>query len=334
MKILISGSAGFIGYHLSKKLIDNGYEVYGIDNLNSYYDTKLKLDRLDLLLKSKNFTFKKIDICNFDELYNVFKYFRPSITINLAAQAGVRYSLENPRSYIDSNITGFFNILHLSRVQEIEHFIYASSSSVYGGNNKIPYSTKDNVNNPLSLYAATKKSNELIAHSYSNLYQIPTTGLRFFTVYGPWGRPDMALYKFVSAINNNKEIEIYNNGNHSRDFTYIDDAISIFPEILDKKPIPLINWNFKQPLDSSFCPWKIFNIGNNNPVKLMDFIRIIEKKIGKKAKIKFISKQPGDVDETFAEIENAKKELNYEPKTNIIEGVSNFIDWYLNYYKN
>ena len=332
MKVFITGCAGFIGFHLCKILLKENINVCGIDSLNNYYDPKLKNSRLNLLRKNPNFSFYKIDICNLEKLEDCISKFSPTHIVHLAAQAGVRYSIENPKAYIDSNLLGFFNILDLAKKIRIKHFLYASSSSVYGGNLKIPFSTSDNVDHPISLYAATKKSNELMAHAYSSLYSLPTTGLRFFTVYGPWGRPDMALFKFVSAILNNKTIDIYNHGNHKRDFTYIDDIISCVRLLLEKIPS---NNNLSEDnlADQSKSPWKIYNIGNNKPIELMYFIEIIEKKLNKKANINFMDIQPGDVVNTYADIDPLHKDLNFKPITSIEDGVNNFIDWYIEYYK-
>lgn len=315
-RILVTGAAGFIGFHLSKSLLEDGFDVFGIDNLNNYYDSKLKQDRLDILGNYSNFDFKKIDILDKDSLQNVFNNFKPNKVVNLAAQAGVRYSLENPYAYIDSNIVGFLNIIELCRNNDVEGFIYASSSSVYGGNNKIPFSVEDRVDNPISLYAATKKTNELIAHSYSHLFDLHTTGLRFFTVYGPWGRPDMAMYLFADKIFQNKPIQVFNQGDMKRDFTYIDDIIQGTRSAIDK--------NYK---------YEIFNLGNNRSEKLMDVIGLLEKNLGKKAKINFKGMQPGDIKESFADISKSIDILNYKPTTNVDVGLKKFIDWYIDYKK-
>ena len=316
-RIIVTGAAGFIGFHLSKSLLKDNYSVYGIDNLNDYYCTTLKKNRLNELNKFPNFQFKKIDICNRIELKNIFENFKPNKVVNLAAQAGVRYSILNPYAYLDSNLIGFLNIIELSRKYEIEGFIYASSSSVYGGNLKNPFSVDDRVDNPISLYAATKKSNELIANSYSHLYNLHTTGLRFFTVYGPWGRPDMAMYIFVERIKSNKVIDVYNHGNMKRDFTYIDDIISGTRSAIDK--------NYK-------C--EIFNLGNNKCEKLMDMVKIIENTLNKKAKISFKPMQLGDVPESYADIDKTKDMLDFNPKTNIDVGIKNFYKWYEKYNSN
>jgi UDP-glucuronate 4-epimerase len=311
MKLLITGAAGFIGYHLCRSMLKEGYEILGIDNLNDYYDKKLKSGRLDILKKHKNFRFEKIDISERQKLTNSFIKFKPNKVVNLAAQAGVRYSLENPYIYIDSNISGFLNLIELSRQYDVEGFIYASSSSVYGANKKTPFSIDDRTDNPVSLYAATKKSNELIANSYFNLYGLRNTGLRFFTVYGPWGRPDMAYYIFTKKIFLGKTIDVYNNGKMERDFTYIDDIIEGTKNAIKK--------NYEN---------NIFNLGNYNKVKLMDLIDTIEQEIGKKAKINNMSMQLGDVKETYADISESIKRLNYKPKISIEEGLPKFIKWY------
>ena len=334
MKLLVTGSAGFIGYSLCKKLLEKGEEVIGVDNHNEYYDTKIKDARLNILLKHDNYKHYKIDICNADNLGQIFKNHKPEKIINLAAQAGVRYSMKNPSAYINSNIVGFMNILENCRYYKINHLIYASTSSVYGANNKMPFSEHDSANHPLSLYAASKKSNELMAHSYSHLYQIPTTGLRFFTVYGPWGRPDMALFKFTKNILSNKPIDVFNNGNHTRDFTYIDDIVEGIIKTIDSAATSNLNWDSKKPDPAtSISPWRIYNIGNNKPVKLMEYIRELETALHRKARINFLPLQPGDVPDTYADINNLKKKFDYKPKTSVYEGVSNFVKWYLEFYQ-
>jgi UDP-glucuronate 4-epimerase len=315
MNILITGAAGFIGYHLCKKLLEDENIILGIDNLNNYYNPMLKLNRLNQLKSYKNFEFNKIDIINRKLITSVFKKFKPNKVINLAAQAGVRYSLENPYAYIDSNLVGFLNILELCRQNETEGFVYASSSSVYGENNKIPFSIQDRVDKPISLYAASKKANELIAHSYSHLYGLHTTGLRFFTVYGPWGRPDMAYYIFTKKILNEEPISVFNNGNMKRDFTFIDDIILGTKAAIEK------NYSFE-----------IFNLGNNKSVNLLDFIKIIEKKLNKKAIINFQPMQSGDVKETYADISVSEEKLGFKPKISIDKGMQKFIKWYKSYY--
>ena len=312
--ILVTGCAGFIGMHLCKKLFDLGFSVIGLDNLNDYYDIRLKLKRLSLLQSNENFTFIDSDIGDMKNLDKVFKDYSPNKVVNLAAQAGVRYSLINPNSYMHSNILGFMNILECCRHNDIEGLVYASSSSVYGGNEKIPFSESDSVDSPISIYAASKKANELMAHSYSHLFNIPTTGLRFFTVYGPWGRPDMAMYIFAEKILNDQPINVFNNGKMKRDFTYIDDIISGL--------ISAINYNYD-------C--EVFNLGNSKSENLMDVISMIEKKLGKKATIQFEPMQPGDVQKTYADINHANNMLGYDPKTDIKEGLNAFLDWYVKY---
>lgn len=332
-KILITGMAGFIGSHLAKRLSEKGYKIIGIDNLNDYYSVQLKEDRLNILLKHniKNYN---IDLENYKEVEKIFNEEYPEVVINLAAQAGVRYSLENPHVYITSNINGFTNVLEACRHNNIENLIYASSSSVYGANKSKPFSTSDNVDHPLSLYAATKKSNELMAHTYSHLYNIPTTGLRFFTVYGPWGRPDMALFKFTKAIINDEPIDVYNHGNMMRDFTYVEDIVEAITRLVEKPAKSNPNWDGRDPdPSSSYAPYKVYNIGNNSPVRLMEFIEAIEKKVGKIAKKNYMELQPGDVPETYANVEDLYKDIDFKPATKIQDGVNNFVDWYLDYYK-
>tara|TARA_Y100000996_G_scaffold404984_1_gene379647 strand:- start:52 stop:1062 length:1011 start_codon:yes stop_codon:yes gene_type:complete len=333
-KIIVTGSAGFIGFSLCLKLLERGDNVIGIDNHNNYYDTKIKEARAQNLKKYSNYQHYKLDLSDEKNLENVFKIQKPKKVVNLAAQAGVRYSMENPLAYINSNIVGFAHILENCRHQKIEHLVYASTSSIYGANTKMPFSEHDSVNHPLSVYAASKKSNELMAHAYSYLYNLPTTGLRFFTVYGPWGRPDMALFKFTKAILEEKPIDVFNHGNHTRDFTYIDDIVEGIIKTLDTSPVGNVNWNSDEPDPAnSKAPWCIFNIGNNKPVKLMDYIDALEKALQKKAKINFLPLQPGDVQDTFANVDNLKKKFNYKPSTSVVEGVSNFIKWYKNYYQ-
>lgn len=332
MSILITGTAGFIGSHLAKKLIAKGHSIVGVDNINDYYDQQLKEDRLKTIDENYH-TFYKINLENYDELTDVFRKEQPDIVINLAAQAGVRYSLENPRAYIDSNIVGFMNILECCRHFDVKHLIYASSSSVYGANTSKPFSTSDNVDHPLSLYAATKKSNELMAHTYSHLYNIPTTGLRFFTVYGPWGRPDMALFKFTKSIIEGKEIDVYNHGNMMRDFTYVDDIVEAISRLVERPAQPNNEWDGSNPdPGSSYAPYKVYNIGNNSPVRLMEFIEAIENKLNIEAKKNYMDLQPGDVPETYANVEDLFRDIDFKPETNIQDGVNEFVDWYINYY--
>ena len=334
MKLIVTGSAGFIGSSLCTKLLERGDKVVGIDNHNDYYDPKIKEARVEKLIKQSNYQHCRIDLCDQKSLENVFKDHRPQQVVNLAAQAGVRYSMENPLAYINSNIVGFAHILENCRHYKVEHLVYASTSSVYGANTKMPFSENDSANHPLSVYAASKKSNELMAHSYSHLYQLPTTGLRFFTVYGPWGRPDMALFKFTKAILENKAIEVFNHGKHTRDFTYIDDIVEGITKTIDNPATYNLNWNSNQPDPAtSKAPWCIYNIGNSKPVQLMEYIHALEKALGKKAKINFLPLQPGDVPDTYANINNLKEKFNYKPSTSVIDGVFQFVKWYKNYYQ-
>lgn len=333
MKVFLTGAAGFIGFHLAQRLLKEGYEVYGIDNINSYYDVNLKRDRLKNI-DHASFNFYQLDIFNKDEIEEVYNKINPDYVIHLAAQAGVRYSLSNPQTYIDSNITGFLNILELARYNIPRHLIYASSSSVYGVNRKLPFSVRDNVDHPKSLYAASKKANELMAHTYSELFNIPTTGLRFFTVYGPWGRPDMALFLFTKKILEGNEIEVYNSGKMKRDFTYVDDIVEGIIRLMPKPPSNMEAWSAEEPCPSfSACPYQLFNIGNNSPIVLNDFIRIIEEKLGIQAKKKYLPLQPGDVLETYADIDDLNKYIGFKPTTKIEDGISNFVEWYRDYFK-
>jgi UDP-glucuronate 4-epimerase len=336
MKILITGVAGFIGFHLGNKLLNEkkGYFIAGIDNINDYYDVNLKKDRLKILHNFDNFKFYQVNLENREKIDDIFKKNSFDIVVNLAAQAGVRYSLVNPYSYINSNIYGFLNILEGCRHTKVKHLVYASSSSVYGANTKMPFSVHHNVDHPVSLYAATKKSNELMAHTYSHLYKIPTTGLRFFTVYGPWGRPDMALFKFTKNIFFEKPIEVYNYGEMQRDFTYIDDIIEGVYRTMDNIPEGSKSWDSDNPDPSfSYAPYRLYNIGNNNPVNLMKFISIIEENIGKKAIIEFKELQKGDVVKTYADVDDLIEDVGFKPSTPLEVGIKNFIDWYKKYYK-
>lgn len=332
MKVLVTGAAGFIGSTLSKRLMKLNHSVLGIDNLNDYYSVSLKESRLNLLL-GENFKFFKVDLENTREIEEIFYREKPDVVVNLAAQAGVRYSLENPRAYIDSNIVGYMNILEACRHNNVKHLIYASSSSVYGANTSLPFSVHDNIDHPLSLYAATKKANELMAHTYSNLYNIPTTGLRFFTVYGPWGRPDMALFMFTKNIIEGKPIDVFNNGEMMRDFTYVDDIVEAISRLIDKPAQPNPEWTGESPdPGTSYAPYKIYNIGNNSPVRLMDFIEAIEEKTGKKAIKNYMPLQAGDVPATYANVEDLFRDIDFQPQTNIKDGVGKFVDWYVDYY--
>ena len=335
MTILVTGSAGFIGSALTLELLSRGHNVIGIDNHNDYYSTDIKENRLNQFINHKNYRHFRIDISNRNEIATFFSTYRPSQVVNLAAQAGVRYSIENPSAYIDSNILGFANILEGCRCNDVSHLVYASSSSVYGANIIQPFSEDHNVDHPISLYAATKKSNELMAHSYSHLYGLPTTGLRFFTVYGPWGRPDMALFKFTRAILSNEPIQIFNLGNSYRDFTYIDDVVNSILLVLNEIPMrsDSIQKTNLNP-SSSLAPWNVYNVGNQNPVILKDFILAIERALGKEAKKVFLEAQPGDLNHTSADMTLFSNKFGYLPNTLVQEGVNKFISWYLNYYKN
>ncbi len=319
---LITGGAGFIGFHLSKSLLEKGARVIGFDNLNDYYDVSLKLDRLAALRKYDDYTFIKGDLSDNADVFRLFQEYHPQIVVNLGAQAGVRYSIDNPESYMKSNMMGFFHILEGCRYFPVEHLVYASSSSVYGGNEKVPFSTEDKVDEPVSLYAATKKSNELMAHAYSKLYSIPVTGLRFFTVYGPFGRPDMAYFKFTKKILSGEPIQVYNNGDMYRDFTYIDDIVEGVESILCNPPAQ----------NKKGARYKIYNIGNNRPVKLMDYIKTLEKCLGRTAKKEFLPMQPGDVYQTYADISGLMEDYGFRPKTSIEEGLREFVRWYREYY--
>jgi UDP-glucuronate 4-epimerase len=332
--VLVTGAAGFIGFHLSRKLAAQGYQVVGLDNLNDYYDVNLKKSRLAILKGLPNFTFRALDLTDKTGLDKLFAEFDFPYVVNLAAQAGVRYSLTNPYAYLQSNLSGFLNILESCRHHGVQHLVYASSSSVYGANKKMPFSVHQNVDHPLSLYAATKKSNELMAHTYSNLYNLPTTGLRFFTVYGPYGRPDMALFLFTKAILEGKPIDVFNHGKMKRDFTYVDDIVESISRLVPKATTPNKDWNGNHPDPAtSFAPYKIYNIGNNSPVELLHFIEVIEKNLGKKAVKNFMPLQDGDVPETFADVDDLMRDVDFKPSTSIETGVKNFIDWYLSYYK-
>ncbi len=348
MKILVTGAAGFIGFHVTKRLITEGFDVVGLDNINDYYSTDLKYARLgqlglikesitdEVLLESatnNNFRFIKVDLENGNLINKLFTEESFDVVVNLAAQAGVRHSLKNPHQYIDSNITGFLNILEAARHSSLQHLIYASSSSVYGANTNMPFSTTDNIDHPMSLYAATKKTNELMAHTYSNLFDIPTTGLRFFTVYGPWGRPDMALFLFTKAIIEGQPIDVFNFGRMERDFTYIDDIVESIYRLIPKAPTSNENWSGNNPDPStSFAPYRVFNIGNSRPVKLMDFISEIEQQLGFKAEKKLLPMQPGDVPKTWADVEDLFSYIDFHPQIGYRRGIKEFVDWYKDYY--
>jgi len=334
MKVLITGTAGFIGSNVAHYLLNRGDEVIGLDNLNDYYDVTLKKARLEKLTSQKGFTDIRLDLEDRDGVAKLFKEQKPDKVVHLAAQAGVRYSLINPHAYIDSNITGTTNIMEGCRHSEVEHLVYASSSSVYGANTNMPFSIHNNVDHPVSLYAATKKANELMAHTYSHLYQIPTTGLRFFTVYGPWGRPDMALFMFTKNIIEGKPIDVFNYGKCKRDFTYIDDIVEGVIRTLDNTAKPNPNWSSDDPdTGTSYAPFRIYNIGNNNPVELLHFIEVIEDCVGKKADKNMLPLQPGDVPATYANVDDLMNDVGFKPATSIEDGIANFVSWYRDYYK-
>jgi UDP-glucuronate 4-epimerase len=348
-KILITGTAGFIGFHLVQKLIGQGYDIVGLDNINDYYDVELKYGRLGEtgidrgrigageLVQSERYDryrFIKMELEDREGMTSLFEREGFDFVVHLAAQAGVRYSLVNPHAYIGSNVTGFLNILEGCRHHPVRHLIFASSSSVYGANTRMPFSTGHNVDHPVSLYAATKKSNELMAHTYASLYNVPVTGLRFFTVYGPWGRPDMSLFLFTKAILEGKPIDVFNNGEMQRDFTYVDDIIGGIERLIPKFPEPDPGWNGDDPDPAtSFAPYRIFNIGNNNPVRLMDFIRTIERALGRKAELNMMPMQPGDVSATYADVSSLTEAVGFKPDTPIEEGIARFVDWYTSHYQ-
>ena len=333
-KVLVTGAAGFIGSHLSKRLLDRGDEIVGLDNLNDYYDVGLKKARLSRLEGEVGFRFVQLDLADRAGMADFFQRERFQHVVNLAAQAGVRYSLTNPHAYVDSNITGFVNVLEGCRHSEVEHLVYASSSSVYGANTRMPFSVHHNVDHPISLYAASKKANELMAHTYSHLYGLPTTGLRFFTVYGPWGRPDMALFLFTKAILEGEPIDVFNHGRMKRDFTYIDDIVEGVVRVLDRVAVPNTSWSGDAPdPGTSNAPYQLYNIGNNNPVELMQFIEAIEKALGRKAEKNFLPLQPGDVPATYADVDDLVKDVGFCPGTSIEDGVQRFVEWYRTYYK-
>lgn len=334
MKILLTGAAGFIGSHVSKILLERGNTVVGIDNLNDYYDVNLKQARLELLKPYANFQFIHQDIAERENIAELFQTIKPDRVVHLAAQAGVRYSIENPHAYMDANIIGTLNVLEGCRHNSIEHLVYASSSSVYGANTKMPFSIHHNIDHPLSLYAASKKANELMAHTYSHLYRLPTTGLRFFTVYGPWGRPDMSLFMFTKKIIEGDTIDVFNHGKHQRDFTYIDDIAEGVVRTLDNVAKPNTDWSSDIPdPGTSNAPFRIYNIGNNSPVELMYFIEVIEKSVGKEAKKNFLPLQDGDVPATYADVDDLVKDIDYSPSMSIEQGIENFVKWYKEFYK-
>ncbi len=334
MKILVTGTAGFIGAQLAHRLLERGDEVIGVDNVNDYYDVSLKEARLARLTGNDGFTEVRRDIADRSVMAEIFAKYRPERVVHLAAQAGVRYSLENPNAYVDANIVGFMNILEGCRHNDVKHLVYASSSSVYGANEAMPFSVHDNVDHPLSLYAASKKANELMAHTYSHLYALPTTGLRFFTVYGPWGRPDMALFIFTKKILAGEPIDVFNHGHHKRDFTYIDDIVEGVVRTLDQVALPNNDWSGDAPdPGTSKAPNRIYNIGSNNPIELSRFIEIIEERTGKKAQKNLLPMQPGDVPATYANVDNLISDVGYKPNTSVEEGIANFVDWYREFYQ-
>jgi UDP-glucuronate 4-epimerase len=331
--VLVTGAAGFIGFNLSKRLVEQGVHVVGIDNMNDYYDVRLKQARLEILTSHSEFSFLRMDLADQEAMSSLFKTNRFDVVVNLAAQAGVRYSLVNPHAYVSSNLVGFTNILEGCRHNNVGHLVFASSSSVYGANTKMPFSVHHNVDHPVSLYAATKKANELMAHTYSHLYGLKATGLRFFTVYGPWGRPDMALFLFTDAILKDKPIKVYNQGRMRRDFTYIDDIIEGVCRVMENFPEPNPDWQGDAPdPGTSYAPYKLYNIGNNQPVELMDFISTLEKVLGKKAKKELLDMQPGDVPATYADVDDLMKDVGFKPQTSIETGIRRFVDWYKSYY--
>jgi UDP-glucuronate 4-epimerase len=334
MRVLATGTAGFIGSALAMRLLSRGDKVIGIDNHNDYYDPTIKEARVARFLSHPNYTHLRIDLADKDAVMSAFATGKPERVVNLAAQAGVRYSIDNPLAYISSNIVGFTHILEGCRHHGVEHLVYASSSSVYGANTAMPFSIHQNVDHPLSLYAASKKANELMAHTYSHLFGLPTTGLRFFTVYGPWGRPDMALFKFTRAILADSPIQVFNFGKHRRDFTYIDDIVEGIVRVLDRVATPNPEWNGNDPdPGTSRAPWRVYNIGNNKPVELTDYIAAIEKALGKKAQMEFLPLQPGDVPDTFAEVNDLVEQLQYRPSTSVEDGIARFVAWYREYFK-
>jgi UDP-glucuronate 4-epimerase len=333
-KILVTGAAGFIGAHLSRKLIGNGAEVVGLDNLNDYYDPQLKRDRMEALAVGEGFRHVDLNLKDREAMEELFQSENFDAVVNLAAQAGVRYSLVNPHSYVDTNLVGFVNILEGCRHTGVKHLVYASSSSVYGANTKMPFSVHDNVDHPVSLYAASKKANELMAHTYSHLFGLPTTGLRFFTVYGPWGRPDMALFLFTKAIMEKQPINVFNNGNMERDFTYIDDIVEGVYRVIGSVPEGDFEWKGDAPDPaSSYCPYKVYNIGNNNKQRLLRYIEVLEKCLGKKADKNFLPMQPGDVPATYADVSDLERDFDYKPDTSLEHGIEEFVKWYRDYYK-
>lgn len=331
--ILVTGAAGFIGFHFARMLLEQGLQVIGLDNLNDYYDPALKMSRLEILESAPGFRFLKVDLHDRSAMEKIFREHAFEVVVHLAAQAGVRYSLVNPHAYIESNLSGFLNVLEGCRAVGAKHLVFASSSSVYGANRKVPFSERDNVDHPVSLYAASKKANELMAHTYAHLYGIPSTGLRFFTVYGPWGRPDMALSLFTRAMIEGKPIQVFNQGCMRRDFTYIDDITEAMRRIIEKPPEPQTGWDGRSPDPStSFAPYRIYNIGNNEPIQLLDFIRTIEECLGVRARMELMPMQPGDVEETYADVQELARDFEFRPRTPIHEGIARFVAWYRSYH--
>ena len=332
MKVLVTGSAGFIGSHVAAKLLSRGDTVVGVDNLNAYYDVSLKQARLARLVGRPGFLNETVDIVDQSAFREIYERERPNRVVHLAAQAGVRYSLQNPQAYVDANITGFLNVLECARHMGTDHLVYASSSSVYGANERMPFSADDSVDHPVSLYAVTKKTNELMAHTYSHLFQIPTTGVRFFTVYGPWGRPDMALFHFTKCILAGKPIEVFNHGHHRRDFTYVDDIVEGVVRLLDRVPVADAEGGNRSPASSASAPFAVYNIGSNNPIELLRYIEVLEDALGKKAQKQFLPMQPGDVAETYADVSALARDVDYRPSTPVEVGVRRFVDWYREFY--
>ena len=333
-RILVTGCAGFIGFHVARRLLDDGHAIIGLDNLSDYYDAGLKQARLAQLAGDDNFTFVKVDLADRDAMAALFREYRFDRVMHMAAQAGVRYSVAHPHAYVGANLVGFVNVLEGCRQARVEHLVFASSSSVYGANTRLPFSVEDNVDHPVSLYAATKKANELMAHAYAHLYRLPATGLRFFTVYGPWGRPDMALFLFTRAILEGRPIEVFHDGKMRRDFTYIDDCVEAVVRVMERIPQPDPAWNGEHPSPaSSSAPYRLYNVGNHQPIELDRFITALEKKLGKRAEKRFMPLQPGDVPATCADVSDLERDIGFRPQTSIEEGISRFVDWYREYYR-
>jgi UDP-glucuronate 4-epimerase len=332
--VLLTGAAGFIGFHVAQRLMADGHRVLGLDNLNDYYDPTLKQARLDRLMPNAAFTFEQLDISDREAMSELFRLHRPARVVHLAAQAGVRYSLQNPHAYVEANLVGFMNVLEGCRHHGVEHLVFASSSSVYGANTRLPFSVHDNVDHPLSLYAATKKANELMAHAYAHLYALPSTGLRFFTVYGPWGRPDMALFVFARAILDDRPIDVFNEGRMQRDFTYVDDIVEGIVRVLAKPPAPDPTWSGDHPDPAtSRAPYRVYNIGNDRPVELLRYIQVLEECLGRRARMNLLPMQPGDVPATRADVSDLARDIGYQPRTTVEEGVARFVQWYRAYYR-